>query len=108
MWSEVFFALKAMDFKQANKILSGVDVLTAIKNPWVIAVMIIICIVLLIRRGDRAVVTFLSIPTFMILFQKTVQDMDVMQLENNALDLLCFIGGFLVIAGINVYIHFVR
>jgi len=108
MWSEVFSALKAMDFKQANKILSGVDVLTAMKNPWVIAVMIIICIVLLIRRGDRAVVTFLSIPTFMILFQKTVQDMDVMQLENNALDLLIFVGGFVFIAGINVYIHFVR
>ncbi|MBW2173339.1 MAG: hypothetical protein JRF64_01590 [Deltaproteobacteria bacterium] len=108
MWSEVFSALKAMDFKQANKILSGVDVLTAMKNPWVIAVMIIICIVLLIRRGDRAVVTFLSIPTFMILFQKTVQNMDVMQLENNALDLLIFVGGFLVLAGINVYIHFVR
>jgi len=108
MWPEVFFALKAMDFKQANKILSGVDVLTAIKNPWVIAVMIIICIVLLIRRGDRAVVTFLSIPTFLILFQKTVQGLDVMQLENNALGLLYFISGFIVIAGINVYIHFVR
>ncbi len=108
MWSEVFFALKAMDFKQVNKILSGVDVLTAIKNPWVIAVMIIICIVLLIRRGDRAVVTFLSIPTFLILYQKTVQDIDVMQLENNAQDLLYFISGFLIIAGINVYFHFVR
>jgi hypothetical protein len=108
MWSDLYFALKAFDFKQADKILSNIDILTALKNPWVITVMVITCIVLLIRRGDRAVVTFLSIPTFLILFQKTVQDMDVMQLENNGTTLFIFIGGFLVLAGLNVYIHFVR
>ncbi len=108
MWSDLYFALKAFDFKQADKILSNVDILTALKNPWVIAVMVIICIYLLIRRGDRAVLTFLSIPTFLILFQKTVQNMDVMQLENNGTRLMIFVGGFLVLAGINVYIHFVR
>jgi hypothetical protein len=108
MWSDLFSALKAMDFAQANKILSDVDVLTALMNPWVIAVMVIICIVLLIRRGDRAVITFLSFPALMVLFQKTVQDMDAMALEHNSQDLLVFISGFLVIAGINVYFHFVH
>jgi hypothetical protein len=34
--------------------------------------------------------------------------MDVMQLENNGTRLMIFVGGFLVLAGINVYIHFVR
>jgi len=108
MWSDLFFALKAMDFKQANKILSGVDVLTALKNPWVIGVMVIICIVILIRRGERAVVSFLSIPALLLLFQKTIHGMDVMELEHNSQNLLIFIGGFLVIAGVNVYFHFVR
>jgi hypothetical protein len=108
MWTDLFFALKAMNFKQAHTILSGADVLTVFMNPWVIAVTVIICIVLLIRRGDRAVLTFLSFPAFMILFQKTVQDMDVMELEHGTTNLLIFIGGFLFIAGINVYFHFVR
>ena len=108
MWSNLYVALKAMDFKQVNKILSGIDILTALMNPWVIAVMVIICIVLLIRRGDRAVITFLSIPGVVILFQKTIQDMDVMELEYQSQTLIVFIVGFLVIAGINVYFHFVR
>jgi hypothetical protein len=54
MWSDLFSALKAMDFKQVNKILGGLDVLTLLKNPWVIAIMVIICIVLVIRRGEKA------------------------------------------------------
>jgi hypothetical protein len=108
MWTDLFVALKAMNFKQAHTILSGVDVLTAFMNPWVIAVTVIICIVLLIRRGDRAVLTFLSFPAVMILFQRTVQDMNVMELEHGTMKLLIFIGGFLFIAGINVYFHFVR
>lgn len=108
MWSDLFSALKAMDFAEASKILSSVDVLTALMNPWVIAVMVITCVVLLIRRGDRAVITFLSLPALMVLFQQTVQDMDAMALEQNSRDLVVFISGFLVIAGINVYFHFVR
>jgi hypothetical protein len=108
MWSDLFLALKAMDFEQANKILSGMDALASLMNPWVIAVIVIISIVLLMRYGDRAVITFLSFPAFMVLFQKTVQGMDVMQLEHSSQNLLIFIGGFLVIAGVNVYFHFVR
>jgi hypothetical protein len=108
MWSDLFSALKAMNFAEASKILSGVDVLTALMNPWVIAVMVITCVALLIRRGDRAVITFLSFPALMVLFQKTVKDMDAMALEHNSQGLLIFISGFLVIAGINVYVHFVR
>ena len=108
MWSELFSALKALNFEQANKILESVDVLTALKNPWVIVSMVIICVVLAIRRGENAVITFLSIPAILIIFQKTVQGMDVMQLEHNSLGLLLFIGGFLLIAGINLYFYFVR
>jgi hypothetical protein len=108
MWSDLFSALKGLDFAEASKILSSVDVLTALMNPWVIAVMVITSVVLLIRRGDRAVITFLSLPALMVLFQKTVQDMDAMALEHNSRDLVVFISGFLVIAGINVYFHFVR
>ena len=108
MWSDLFLALKAMNFKQVNKILSSVDVLTVLKNPWIIAVMVIICIVLLIRRGEKAVITFLSFPALMVLFQKTIHGAQTVELEYSAQNLLIFIGGFLVIAGLNVYFHFVR
>jgi len=108
MLSDLYQALKAMDFKQANQILSGVDVVTALMNPWIIALMIITCIALLIRSGEKAVITFLSFPAFMVLYQKTVQDMNVMALEHQGQDLMIFIGGFLALAGVNVYFHFVR
>jgi hypothetical protein len=108
MWTDLFNALKALDFQKANKILGGVDVLTILKDPWVIVVMVLICVYLAIKHGENAVITFLSVPAILIVFQKTVQGMDVMELEHNSQDLLIFIGGFLVIAGVNLYFHFVR
>jgi hypothetical protein len=108
MWTDLFNALKALDFQKANTILGGMDVLTVLKNPWVIVTMVLICVYLAIKRGENAVITFLSVPAILIVFQKTVQGMDVMELENNSQDLLIFIGGFLVIAAVNLYFHFVR
>ena len=108
MLSDLFIAIKAMNFKQVNKILSGVDVLTVLKNPWIIVILVIICIVLFIRRGEKAVITFLSFPALMVLFQNTIHNAQAVELEYSAQNLLIFIGGFLVIAGLNVYFHFVR
>jgi hypothetical protein len=108
MWTDLFNALKALDFQKANTILGGVDVLTVLKDPWVIVTMVLICVYLAIKRGENAVITFLSIPAILVVFQKTVQGMDVMELETNSQDLLIFIGGFLVIAAVNLYFHFVR
>lgn len=108
MLSELFAALKAMDFKRVNKILGGMDVLEVLMNPWVIVVIVIICAVLLIRRGYRPVVTFLSFPALMVLFQKTVQGSKVTELEYSLEGLLIFVGGFLVIAAVNIYFYFVR
>ncbi len=108
MLSEFFAALKATDFKKANEILGNVDFLDLLINPWVIAFIVIVCIVLAIRRGTAAVVTFLSFPALMVLFQQTVQGSNAMELEYGATGLLIFVGGFLAIGGINVYLHFVR
>lgn len=108
MWSDLFLALKALDFKQFNKILSSVDVLTVLMNPFIIAVIVIISIVLLIRRRDKALVTFLSFPAMMVLFQTTIKSAQSVELAYSTQDLLIFIGGFLVIAGLNIYFHFVR
>jgi hypothetical protein len=108
MWSELFFALKAMDFKRANKILSDVDLFSAFMNPWMIAVMVITSGILLMQRREKALVSFLSVPALMVLFQKTILGMNVMALEYGSQNLLAFVGGVLFIAGMNVYFYFVR
>jgi hypothetical protein len=108
MWSDLFLALKAMNFTQVNKIQSGVDVLTVLKNPWIIVGIVVICIVLLIRSGGKGVITFLSFPAVLVLCQKTARGAEAMELASSGQNLLIFIGGFLVIAGVNVYFHFVR
>ena len=108
MWSDLFVALKAMNLTQVNKILSGVDVLTVLKNPWIIVGMVIICIVLLIHSGKKPVITFLSFPALLVLCQKTIKGTQVMELVSSDQNLLIFIVGFLIIAGVNVYFHFVR
>ena len=108
MWSDLFLAIKAVNFHQVNKILSGVDILTVLKNPWVIATMVVICIVLLIRYGKKAAITFLSFPALIVLFEKTIKGAEIMALEHSGRHLLIFVGGFLLIAGINIYVHFVR
>ena len=75
MWTDLFNALKALDFQKANKILEGMDVLTVLKNPWVIVTMVLICVYLAIKRGENAVITFLSIPAILIVFQRFYQSL---------------------------------
>jgi hypothetical protein len=106
MWKELIAALKALDFKHFNEILSGVDTLTLIKNPWTIIAMAIPCIIFVIRGMEKALVTFLSIPAILILFQKTTQGQNAMDFEGDRL--FFFVLGFLAIAGVNIYFWIVR
>lgn len=106
MWSDIITRLREFNFKQLNKILEGIDVLTLLKNPWIIAIMVVVCIIFIIRGMEKALVTFLSVPVLLVLFQKTVQDYDAMNFS--AVRLLVFCGGFIVLAGVNIYFHFVR
>jgi hypothetical protein len=106
VWSDFVSALRSLDFKQMNEILSGIDVLTILKNPWVIAFMVIACIVFLIRGMERALVGFLSIPAALVLFQKTVQGKNA--LDFDAQKLMIFVIGFVVIAAVNVYFWVIR
>ena len=106
MWSDIVSALKERDFQQLNEILANVEVLTLLKNPFVIATMVITCIIFLIRGMERALVTFLSIPAFLVLFQNTVQGYSA--LDFDAERLLVFVGGFVAIAAVNIYVYFVR
>ena len=106
MWKELIAALRALDFKHFNEIVSGLDMLEVLKNPWVIVAMVILCIVFAIRGMEKALVGFLSVPALIVLFQKTVQGKSM--LEFDAERLFIFVGGFLVIAAINIYFWVVR
>jgi hypothetical protein len=106
MWSDIIRRFREFEFNQLPKILEGIDVLTLLKNPWIIALMVILCIIFIIRGMEKALVSFLSVPVLLVLFQKTVQDYDPMNF--NAERLLVFCGGFIVLAGVNICFHFVR
>jgi len=106
MWQEIISALKAMDFNRLQQIIRGIDAITFLKDPWVIGAIVVISIVLIIRRMEKGLITFLSVPALWVLFEKTVQgDID---LEKSGHTVLLFAGGFLLIAGINIYVHFIR
>ena len=106
MWSDILEKVRKFDFSQLNKILEGIDVLTLLKNPWIIALMVVVCIIFIIRGMEKALVSFLSVPVLLVIFQKTIQDYDAMNFS--AERLLVFCGGFIVLAGVNIYFHFVR
>ena len=106
MLSDIISALKELDFQRLNEILTGIDMLTLLQNPYVIAFMVICCIIFIIRGMERALITFLSAPAFIVLFQKTVEGTNALDFE--AEKLLIFCGGFIAIAALNIYFYFVR
>jgi hypothetical protein len=106
MWSDIIAAVKDLDFKRLNELLSGIDMLTLLKNPYVIGLMVLCCIIFVIRGMERTLVTFLSVPALVVLFQKTVEGTNA--LDFDAEKLLVFCGGFIALAAVNIYVYFVR
>jgi hypothetical protein len=106
MLSDIITALKELNFQRLNEILTGIDMLTLLQNPYVIAFMVICCIIFIIKGMERALITFLSAPAFVVLFQKTVEGTNALDFEADKL--LIFCGGFIVIAALNIYFYFVR
>ena len=106
MLSDIISAIKNLDFEGFNDILVSIDMLTLIKNPYFIGFMIVCSLVFIIRGMEKAFVTFLSAPAFLLLFQKTVEGTSALDFE--AEKLLIFCGGFIAIAAANIYVYFVR
>ena len=106
MLSEIVSAIIDLDFKGLNEILASIDMLTVIKNPYFIAFMVCSCIIFIIRGMEKAFVTLLSAPAFLLLFQQTVEGTSA--LDFDAEKLLIFCGGFIAIAAVNIYVYFVR
>ena len=106
MLSDIISAIRDLDFKGLNEILVSIDMLTLIKNPYFIVFMVFCSIIFIIRGMEKALVTFLSAPAFLLLFQVTVEGTNALDFE--AEKLLTFCGGFIAIAAVNIYVYFVR
>jgi hypothetical protein len=106
MLSEIISAIKDLDFLRLNDILSSIDMLTLLKNPYFIGFMVVCSLIFIIRGMEKAFVTFISAPAFLLLFQKTVEGTSALDFE--AEKLLIFCGGFIAIAAVNIYVYFVR
>ena len=106
MLSDIFEAIKELDFARLNEILGNIDALELVQNPYVIAFMVIMCIIFVIRGMEKALVVFLSAPAFLILFQHTVEGTNALDFDSEKL--VFFIVGFLAIAAVNIYFCFVR
>ena len=106
MLSDIISAIKDLDFNRLNDILASIDMLTLIKNPYFIGFMVACSIIFVIKGMEKALVTLLSAPAFLLLFQVTVQGTNA--LDFDAEKLLIFCGGFVAIAAVNVYVYFVR
>ena len=103
MLSDIVEAIKELDFARLNEILGNIDTLELVQNPYVIAFMVIMCIIFVIRGMEKALVTFLSAPAFLILFQQTVEGTNALDFDSEKL--VFFIIGFLAIAAVNIYFY---
>ena len=106
MLYEIISAIKDLDFLKLNEILTNIDMLEVLKDPYYIGFTVVCCLIFIIRGMEKALVMFLSAPAFLVLFQHTIEGTDV--LDFDAEKLLMFCGGFIAIAAVNIYVFFVR
>ena len=106
MLYEIISAIKDLDFLKLNEILTNIDMLEVLKDPYYIGFTVVCCLIFIIRGMEKALVMFLSAPAFLVLFQQTIEGTDA--LDFDAEKLLIFCAGFIAIAAVNIYIFFVR
>jgi hypothetical protein len=106
MLSDIISAVMDLDFLSLNEILTSIDMLEVLKDPYFIGFMVVCCLIFIIRGMEKALVMFLSAPAFLVLFQHTIEGTDA--LDFDAEKLLIFCGGFVAIAAVNIYVFFVR
>ncbi|MCG6945151.1 MAG: hypothetical protein LJE87_07370 [Deltaproteobacteria bacterium] len=106
MLYDIISAIKNLDFLSLNEILTNIDMLEVLKDPYFIGFMVSCSIIFIIRGMEKALVMLLSAPAFLLLFQRTIEGTDA--LDFDAEKLLIFCGGFIAIAAVNIYVFFVR
>ena len=83
------------------------EICNLLTNSWLQIVLIAVpCILFLIGRRYNLLVAFLSIPAGICLLKYTTEGISVPDCYADKLPI--FVGGFIVIAGFNVYYHLVK
>jgi hypothetical protein len=83
------------------------EICNALTNSWVqLALIAIPCIVFVAGRRYNMLVSFLSIPASICILRYTTEGISVPDCYADKLSI--FVGGFFVIAAVNVYYHLVK
>jgi len=105
MWSELAGNLQAIwELSFGNLVhWSGWPV---VKHPFFLLLISAIVLILVLRRMDKALVTFMSGLALVVLCQSTLTNVDIPDSYGDRLPV--FVVGFLVLASLNVYYLLVR
>jgi hypothetical protein len=106
MLLDIISAIIDLDFLRLNEILTDIDMLELLQDPYFIGFMVVCSLIFIIRGMEKALVMLLSAPAFLVLFQYTIEGTSA--LDFDAEQLLIFCAGFIVIAAVNIYVFFVR
>jgi hypothetical protein len=105
MWSELAGNLQAIwEVSVGN--LVGCAGWSVGKHPFLLALIAAIVLILVLRRMDKALVTFMSGLALVVLCQSTLTNVDIPNSYGDRLPV--FVVGFLVLASLNVYYLLVR
>ena len=105
MWSELAGNLQAIwEVSVGNLVYwAGWPV---VKHPAFLVLIAAIVLILVLRRMDKALVTFMSGLALVVLCQSTLINVDIPDSYGDRLPV--FVAGFLVLASLNVYYLLVR
>jgi hypothetical protein len=105
MWSELAGNLQAIWEVSVGNLVSwaGWPVVT---HPFLLVLIAAIVLILVLRRMDKALVTFMSGLALVVLCQSTLTNVEIPDGYRDRLPV--FIVGFLVLASLNVYYLLVR
>jgi hypothetical protein len=105
MWSELAGNLQAIWEVSVGNLVSwaGWPVVT---HPFLLVLIAAIVLILVLRRMDKALVTFMSGLALVVLCQSTLTNVEIPDGYRDRLPV--FVVGFLVLASLNVYYLLVR
>ena len=105
MWSELARSLQAIWEVSVCNLMSWAA-WPAVKHPLFLVLIGAVVLVLVLRRMDKALMTFMSGLAFVVLCQSTLTNIDIPDSYGDRLPF--FVVGFLVLASLNVYYLLVR
>ena len=105
MWSELAGNLQAIWEVSVGNLVSWAG-WPVVPHPFLLVLIAAIVLILVLRRMDKALVTFMSGLALVVLCQSTLTNVEIPDGYRDRLPV--FVVGFLVLASLNVYYLLVR